>query len=47
MTKDYSNKKKKDLKLKPKASIKRFLLDYSKSLSITKCNTIECETILN
>lgn len=47
MTKDYSTKKEKDLKLKPKASVKKFLLDYSKSLKITKCNSIVCETILN
>jgi len=47
MTKDYLTKKTKDLQLKPKTSVKRFLLDYSKSLRITKCDNKEFETILN
>lgn len=47
MTKDYLTKKTKDLQLKPKASVKRFLLDYSKSLQVTQCRGKEFETILN
>ncbi|GEM_PF-3905347 len=47
MTKDYSTKKNRKLHSKPKDSVKKFLLDYSKSLRITNCSSIECETILN
>jgi hypothetical protein len=49
MAKLYSQEKPKfsDNKLNPKEDTIRFLLDYSKALSVINCNKLKFEALLN
>ena len=48
MAKLYSQKKsQKELNLNPKEETIKFLLDYSKALSVINCNKMKFEALLN
>lgn len=48
MAKLYSKKPlKKNLELEPKEETIKFLLDYSKALSVINCNNLKFEALLN
>jgi len=48
MAKLYSSKRIKNLnQLEPKPETIKFLLDYSKALSVISCKTMKFETLLN